>query len=296
MQRPYPVSVFVLAALVAIPGCGRRKTPVMGEVEPGKFVLLYSFEQGDEFEMVKTRKERSVRTIMGSETETRTEKSMSYGFTVESAGPEGFGIACRYEDRTYEIESQDPRTPPDFSGLIGKGVAFTLSGIGHVSDLRGFESLPEIYIPEQEFYVGIDQYTNEIQDIFYRLPDKPVVEGDTWSATETFRESFPMGNIEILVNERYKLTGKTKKRGFDCVSISNTYTVAVAGRVDAGGMKFALAMEGGGTDEIHFAYEEGMFVRAEGQWRMEGAASNAEMGISIPMEGYYQTSVEVEVD
>jgi hypothetical protein len=221
---------------------------------------------------------------------------VSYDFTVETVAPEGFGIAFEYGDRTRKIERPEPRDMKSFPELTGRGAALTVSPLGYLTDLRGFESLPEINLPEEEFYLGLDQYMNEIHDLFYQLPDKPVSTGNMWNTSETFTETFPMGSIEILVNERYKLMGKTKKKGFDCVRISNTFTVKITGQLDAGGMKFALALEGGGTDEIYFAYSEGMFVQVDGQWKAEGTASNAEMGISIPMENYYQSNVEVEFD
>ncbi len=49
----------MIAAVFAVSGCGGKKAPVMGEIAPGKFVLVYSWEEGDEFEMTKVRKDRS---------------------------------------------------------------------------------------------------------------------------------------------------------------------------------------------------------------------------------------------
>jgi hypothetical protein len=290
------VAVGLAIALLVVAGCGGKKAPVTGEIEPGKFVLEYAWEEGDEFEMTKVRKEVAKRTVMGSTTETRSDKTIVYDFDIESVGPEGFGIAFEYKDRIQTSDNPQATAPADFSDLIGKGAAFSLSRLGYVKDLTGFENLPEISVPGQELFLGAEQYMHEVQDLFYKLPETPVTTGNMWNASETFTETFPGGQISILVNHRYKLMQKTKKKGYDCVRIAASFTVKVTGEVEGGGMKFAIAMDGIGNDEVYFAYNEGMFVRVEGQWKMEGAATNAEMGITVPMENSYSTNVEVEFE
>lgn len=289
------VAVSIGIALVLV-GCGGKKAPIIGEVEPGTFVLEYAFEEGDDFEMSKVRKEVATRTVMGSKTETRSETTIAYDFEVESAGPEGFELAFEYEERRQTSDSPQAEKPADFSALIGKGAVIMISRLGKIIDLRGFETLPEISVPEQEVFIGIDQYMNEASELFYGLPETPVTTGSTWNTTDNYTESFPGGKIDILIDTRYKLMQKTMKKGYDCVRIAASFTVKITGEVEASGMKFALAMDGMGNDEIYFAYNEGMFVRVEGQWKMEGAATNADMGISVPMENGYTSTVEVELD
>jgi hypothetical protein len=282
------MSLYVLVSL-AIAGCS-----VLGISRgPKQYDLKYKLTEGSIFSLTGSSEEHAVRDVMGNELVTNIKDIVEYDFEVKSATEEGFVLRLEYRNRAHETDDPRFQSGPDFSGLIGREVQFTLSSRGETSSFVGFGDLPVIQIPDRDASLGEVQYINELRDTFPQLPDRPISIGEGWSYTRELAETPPGGGkITITLNYQYTLLEETQQDGVDCLKLDGKYTVNVDGKLEASGMEFTVKLAGEGSELLYFAHDKGRLRLRDGSSVIEGSADSEELGISVPMRFEQKSKVE----
>jgi hypothetical protein len=282
------VCVGLLTAAIGIPACRSNS--------PERYTIAYKMDKGSTFTMQVAREHRNYRNFMGNELITNSEGQRGYGFTVKSSGDDGLRLEIELTNRVYHSDDANILMDPDFSELIGLKVAASLSSTGELSDLRGFDELPEIAIPGVDDRLNESQYINEAIFLFPRLSKEPVKLGDSWDDVVQYEEVIADTTLPLTVRYTYTLLEETDHDGLDCLKILGDYIFNMEGPVDFGGLDLDLALAGTGIDTVYFAWKKGMFVRSDSRVVVQGSADNEDMGVSIPMKHNIKMITTVSLD
>jgi hypothetical protein len=297
MKRTLAV-ILGLAFLIACLGSTAAvAAPSKAAGESGKkYDLKYGLKNDTKFEVKTSRTDDAETEMMGNKVLSKTESATDYALKVKSSGKGSTVFELAYKAKSLTIQGQGDTTSVDFSGLIGKVVSFMLSGNGTASDFTGFDVLPAIDIPAQQTKIDQARYILEVKDLFPKLPGKPVAAGDTWTASDIYKEPMSAGasdSLTVTLNETYTFVGPAQKDGIDCLEIRDDYTLSVAGSGKAQGMSLTIDMPGNGTTMIYFAPSRGMFIALEGTSTIKGTAVIQEAAVTIPMSHAYRTASTV---
>ena len=289
------LGVFFLIACLASTAAFAHPSKAAGK-SGKKYDLKYGLKNDTKFEVRTSHTDEAETDMMGNKDLSRTESAAEYAFRVKSSGKGAMVLELAFKAKSLTIQSQGDTTSADFSGLIGKKAAFMLSGSGTASDFKGFDLLPAIDIPSQLTKLDRARYILEVKDLFPKLPGKPVASGDTWTASEVYKEPMSAGgsdSLTVTMHETYTFVGPTQRDGVDCLEIRDDYTMSVVGTGKAQGMTLAIDLPGSGTTTIYFAPNRGMFIATEGTSTVKGTMVVQEAAMTIPMSHVYETTSTV---
>ena len=284
--------VFALCALLA--AASMQCAPKKGlRRAPGVYDLRYDMPVGAEFILTAKTEHMNQRVVMGNELVTNSTDLAEMAFTVQASNKHGLTTELEYRSLSHETDApQAPRTT-DFSELVGRSAQFVLSPKGELSGFVGFDELPEIEIVDAQRTLTEDMYIYELKSIFPEFPEHAVKRGDSWSYTREFLAPMPGGELKVAVEYTYTVMEETRWKEMDCVKFRGKHTTTIDGHGAAGGLDFQVKMTGTGLETAFFSWEKGMFLGSESATSVEGAAENADMGVSIPMRQEYRSTVSV---
>ena len=238
----------------------------------GKYVLKYDRRKDSAFKILDAHRSVVTRSVEGEETITDVSYRAKYNVEVYNAGSWGMRLDIVYNNWTMEIDDPELLQQPSFQFLPGKTVHVDVSPSGEVSEMTGFDKLPEIDLGPGADPIGQTRFKNEIRDLFPGMPDGPVRRGDSWTVTRQFTE--PIYDGEILFTARYEYTvgEETRESGRECVQIDGTYTVEGSGTALRDGLEFAITLGGEGKQTVYFSDDMRMFVRLNEESHISGDA------------------------
>jgi hypothetical protein len=179
-----------------------------------------------------------------------------------------------YNNWTMEIDDPELLRQPSFQFLPGKTVHIDVSPTGEVSEMTGFDKLPEIDLGPGADPIGETRFKNELRDLFPGTPDGPVRRGDSWTVTRQFAEPIYDGEILFTAHYTYTVGDETRESGRECVQIDGTYTVEGSGTAVRDGSESAIVLSGEGKQTVYFSDDLRMFVRLNEESHISGDAGN----------------------
>jgi hypothetical protein len=257
--------MFMAIAAIACSGGGKSGS---------KYMLKYERRKDSLFKVLDAHRSVVKRNAEGRETTTDVSYRAKYDVEVYNAGSWGMRLDIVYNNWTMEIDDPDLLRQPSFQFLPGKKVYADVSPAGEVSELNGFDKLPEIDLGPGADPIGEVRFKNEIRDLFPGLPGKAVRQGDSWTVTRQFTEPIYGGEILLSVDYTYTVGGETRESGRECVQIDGTYSVEGSGRVLRDGVEFAITVAGEGKQTVYFSDDLGMFVRLNEETHLYGDATD----------------------
>lgn len=128
--------------------------------------------------------------------------------------------------------------------------------------------------------------TKDFGSFFFRLPDKEVNTGSTWTQNkvDTVQTGGGEGSIVVTTNSDYKLVDKETVEGIPCVRITFTGQVGLKGATSYQGIDFAINGSGTISGTALFDYTHGKVVRLTGNSSQDlTMASTGQQAVTIPM-------------
>ncbi len=138
--------------------------------------------------------------------------------------------------------------------------------------------------------------TKDLGSFFFRLPDKEVKDGATWSQskTDTVTTGGGEGTITVTTSSDYKLVDKEIVDGITCVKIQFGGKVILKGSTVYQGIEFAINGNGTISGTAMFDYGSGRVVEINGSSVQDlTMASSGENKMTIPMN--QQTNYELSL-
>lgn len=274
------LALLVLAALFVNAAISSTE-PAAGQKQ---YDLKYSMEKDTTFTINSKGSSNIVTDQMGTEITADIESTGKNIFKVLAADKaKGLTIEIEFGEGTQEMISNMGSGETDFTPLVGKKAKFMLHADGEVDGHEGFGVLPEIYTVTQET-LNKDLYELGMEATFFKLPEKPVKLGDTWTDTDT--TDIPVGEFTLKIEEEttYKVMEEVKKEGYDCLKIESAGVARTTGDFEQNGTPLSIERETKTKSTIYFAYKLGMYISIEGE-------SNAEGVITIQGAGMEGTEI-----
>ncbi len=126
----------------------------------------------------------------------------------------------------------------------------------------------------------------DLGSFFFKLPDKKVSTGSTWSdaKVDTVVRGGGQGEIFVTTNSDYKIADEEAAGGVPCVRIVFTGTVLVKGSTSYQGIDFAIDGTGNIKGTALFDYTNGRIVKMSGKTEQKlNMVSSGQQKMSIPM-------------
>lgn len=193
--------------------------------------------------------------VMGQAMQVNTVSSTLFSTTTKGSLEKTNDLSVMIDSAYVSITSPRGELKGGMENVIGKTFAMELSSIGKEMNLVGTENIQYELGP-----AGKRSATAMFWALFPDMAGKPVKIGDTWSTSDTIRESG--GGMEVLITSdgQSRLDGVTTVQGYECARIVNTYTGEVHGEGKQGPMDLVTDGTLSGVDTIYFAYKEGFLV------------------------------------
>lgn len=238
----------------------------------GKYVLQYDRRKDSAFKILDAHHSVVKRSLEGEETTTDVSYRAKYNIEVYNAGNWGMRLDIVYNSWSMKIDDPVLQRQPGFEFLPGKRVSVDVSPTGEVSEMKGFDKLPEIDLGPGADPIGEIRFKNEIRDLFPGMPDGAVKKGDSWTVTRQFTEPIYDGEILFTAHYTYTLGEETRESGRECVQIDGTYTIEASGTAVRDGSEFAIVLSGEGKQTVYFSDDLRMFVRLNEESHISGDA------------------------
>ena len=268
MARRGMLAAGILMALAAVTCSGAGKSGA-------RYMLKYERRRDSAMKIHDAQHLVVKRTLGGEEMTTEVSYRAKYDAVVNSAGSWGMRLDIVYNNWTMEIDDPELLRQPSFQFLPGKKVFADVSPTGEVTEMTGFDKLPEIDLGPGADPIGEDRFRNEVRDLFPGLPGKAVSRGDSWTVSRQFTEPVYGGEILLTVDYTYTVGDETRESGRECVQIDGTYSVRGSGTAQRDGVEFAIALSGEGRQTVYFSEDLRMFVRLNEESRISGDARDA---------------------
>lgn len=262
-RRIFALCVLIAVTAISCSGGGKSGT---------KYVLKYDRRKDTYFKVLDAHHVVIRRIEKAGESVTDARYRAKYDMRVWNAGRWGMRLEIVYNDWSMQIDDPDLLKQPGFEFLPGKTVFVDLSPIGEVSEMKGFEKLPEIDLGSGAEPVGQARFKNEIRNLFPGMPESPVRRGDSWTVSRQFTEPVYGGEVLIKASYTYTVGEEVKKSGRQCVQIDGTYTAEAAGRTSRNGVDYDLFLTGEGKQTVYFSQDLRMFVRLDEESSLAGDA------------------------
>jgi hypothetical protein len=193
-------------------------------------------------------------------------------------------VELEYGKSSMDVENANGNASTDFFKLVGKKANFIVSSKGKLSDFSGFDKLPEIMTATQES-LNEDKYKLSIEELFNKLPDKPIKIGDTWAEDRTIEIPSDARKLIAINNTSYKLIEEIKKDGYDCLVIESISTTDLTGEISQQNNDLSVERKTTAKGTIYFAYKIGMIMerssKTEGEGTITVLANNFEISQRI---------------
>jgi hypothetical protein len=192
-------------------------------------------------------------------------------------------LAVTVDDMDVSISSSQGSLNPDLSPVKGKTFDMVVSPLGAEVDVSGAEAI--IF----EAAGSTRNIASGFRMFFPDLPGRPVKVGDSWPSSSTFEDKSSTMTVTYTIDSVNTLEGFETVEGLECARISSKFTGSMSGSGQLQGLDMTLTATIKGTDVVHFAPREGIYVQSlSDQVREITATLSGPQNLTIPST---QTSV-----
>jgi hypothetical protein len=233
--------------------------------------------------------------LMGQISSADMSASNTLGFRVLSTENGVADMEMEFVEMVQSLESSEKSGDTDYSALIGEKAKFKLDGLGNISDLRGFDELPDVTNISGETING-DMYKTIASQIFFKLPDHPVKLGDNWTNKDSSDMPYGGGNLKTESSTLYVVVEKLEVDGKDCVKLDVTGKATTTGEFQQGGMDLSMDRTAISTGYVIFAINEGMFLSMQMESKTDDIIDIPVASIQIIQNIASSTAIDVKFE
>lgn len=248
------VCLVAITAMVALVGCGGRKTMV--KTDEG-VMLRYAAHDGKPLKYEKTETSTQSMKMMGQAIDTETSKNITFTVEPKSLDENTHSLTVTIESMEAGLKTPQGEFTADTEAAIGESFDMTLSVRGIEGGLSAADGI--------EYSLGMAGMRSVRPDFEASFPDLPegrVKIWDTWTSSDTINVGDSGMDVVIVSDNLNVLEGYETINGRECAKI----TVEVDGTVTGSGMQGGanLEFEGDmtGTELWYFDYAQGVFVQS----------------------------------
>lgn len=232
---------------------------------------------------------------MGQLSSTDMNTSNTLGFKILSKDDGVMDVEMEFVKMVQSIESSAVSGDTDYSALLGKKAKFKLEERGNASDLRGFDELPDISNVTGETITG-EMYKTIATQMFFTLPDHPVMLGDTWTNEDNSDMPYGGGVLKTESSTVYVVLEKLEVDGKDCIKLDVTGKDRTTGEFQQNGTDLIMDRTSVSTGYVIFAINEGMFLSMQMESKTNGIIDVPIASIQIKQDITSSTTVEVNLN
>ncbi len=248
------------------------------------YKLNLKFEKGKTYFYRTTSNVESTQNVMGQEMSSTTDSKTKMRLEITDVTPAQFEVITSFDSVYSKTSSVQGEMENKGENVVGKKTKY-------VYDING-KRLNKIDI-DKVASSGMGDLGGS-SNIFYQMSDKNVKVGDTWSVnridtTSTGEE----GKMIVKSDMNFKVDGKEKYNGSECLKISIDGKMKLEGAMAQGGMNIVL--EGTGKVTGHFMYDiaKGLMTYTVNNADMDMNAAIPEQSLTIPITNKMKTKVEL---
>jgi hypothetical protein len=248
--------------------------------------LNFKFEKGKTYFYRTTANIEVVQNMMGQEINIKVESKSKMRLDIADATASQFDIITSF-DSVYS-KSSDPMGGEDKisngENIVGKKTKMIYNQFG--------KKLQKITI--DAVAAGNDMTNMGNSNLLFQLSEKPVKTGDVWnvSSTDTTKTGED-GKMIIKSDTEYKLEGKEKVNGADCLKISFKAAMKIEGNMTQQGMSIVMEGTGKTTGTYFFDYAKGLMLTTDSGTNIDMTAAIPDQNITIPITQTMKAKVEL---
>lgn len=248
--------------------------------------MNFKFEKGKTYFYRTTANIETVQNMMGQEINVKIESKSKMRFDIADATPTQFDIITSF-DSVY-TKSSNPMGGEDNinkgEGIVGKKTKMIYNQFGKKLQKIAIDAISS----------GSDMTNMGSANILFQLSDKPVKTGDVWNVSNTdTTKTGEDGKMIIKSDTEYKLEGKEKVNGADCLKISFKATMKIEGNMTQQGMGIVMEGTGKTTGTYLFDYAKGLMVTTDSGTNIDMTAAIPDQNITIPITQTMKAKIEL---
>jgi hypothetical protein len=239
--------------------------------------LEYKFEKGKTFLFKDVSASNITQEMMGKEMKIKAESNSITRIVVDDVKKDGSAELMVSAD-SMKVFSSTPMgdTSIIMKDIIGKRTKITTSKFGKPENREIIDSIK---------LTGRAAGASQRESIrFPQLAGKSIKIGENWTATTTDSVNEMGGTIVVNGTYDYKLVGKEKKNGTECLKITFSGKTATEGKASIQGMEFFIDGSGKTNGTFFFDPKAGIVVSEETDIDNEtNMATSGEQSMIIPI-------------
>jgi len=204
----------------------------------------------------------------------------------EPSGDLAYHIILGDYTLTRSVMNARPEVKP-FLRLKGRRVSFSLDKLGEISNKKELDVIR----------LEADMPVNPVDDIqfnFIRFPDRPVKQGDTWSATYKPQLTSLQLQGEVDITDTYTLEGAEYKKDIECIKIRIDRKFTYTGNINLPGLEYEINGEGEEDIKYWFDNARGIVIAIERQGREKVVSGVPEMPMA-KVDQVFSTRLKFEI-
>lgn len=246
--------------------------------------LKLKFEKGKTYFYRSTSNVESTQNVMGQEMSSSTNSKSKMRLEITDVTPAQFEVITSFDSVYSKTSSVQGEMENKGENVVGKKTKF-------VYDLFG-KRLNKIEM-DKIANSGMGDLGGS-SNIFYEMTNKGVKVGDTWNVSRTdTTNTGEEGKMIVKSDMNFKVDGKEKFNGAECLKVSLNGTMKLEGAMAQGG--FNIVLEGTGKINGHFMYDvaKGLMTYTENNADMDLNAAIPEQSLTIPITNKMKTKTEL---
>lgn len=242
------------------------------------YKLEYKFEKGKTYRYKDVTSGSMTQEMMGREMKMRNESNTVVKLVVDNLTKDK-NIVLLISADSARVFSSSPRgdTTIYLKELIGKRTKVTISNLGKITNRETIDTVE----------ISGGRLTSAAQREALKFPilsEKPVKVGDSWSTANIDTMDQMGGKIIVTSDVEYKVVGKEKKNGTDCLKMTFNGKSTTEGKGVVQGMEFFIDGSGKVNGTLYFDVKAGLVIEEESNTDSEtNMATTGEQQMIIPM-------------
>ena len=246
--------LFILAAaIISLSGCAAKKA-AWGSLEKG-MIMKYSFQEGQELNYQNTLTFEQNMKVMEQEFEVKAEGDQLLNMLTLAGESTDHDLRVTVKEMRSDIQSPRGKMSANVDGVLNKPFKITVDLTGQEIEFSEAEALVIEYETGESRTIASD-----IQGFFPDLPDRPVMQGDSWESTDYITEKTGSGKMIMDMKNLNTFEKLENYNGYECMKINVVFSGIITGSGEEQGMTLITEGTLKGTSTWYFAYKEGLYV------------------------------------
>lgn len=276
MKNHFFKSIFIGLLILGFAGCAAQKPNWRESVKNKGASFTYHFKKGDKFKYRFTTNTNTSQEVAGQTREINSTIKAVVRYNVQNIQKDGvFSIQSSID--SLDINFNNPmmnQAKAMLQKAVNKPVTFTITKIGKIGTIDGLKAFPS--------FQGAANWEQTFSALFFKLPNKPIKIGDSWTDTKTkTTKSGPM-NLKIVSKSKYTLKSIQPYNGVDCLFIIYTSDITLSGKGNQSGMALSYTGTGSSSGKIYFNPETSTYILMTSDSAVDGTVSIPSRNMEIP--------------